>query len=285
MSLASLPLATAVEDVLFEVAESLRIPVLTLALLAAVIVTLEVGALLVEMRRRRRRGLPRLEQALDTTRAALARGEKENAVKAIRGLGFNRWMSETLAAIVELRGRPDADDRIAKRMAEYDYRSMKRLERTRILVRAGPALGLMGTLIPLSPALEALAQGQVESLTQELRVAFSVTVAGLLIGMVAFGVSLVRDRLYGQDYSDVEYVAAALGGELPPAPAAKTAVAPSPAAGSTPTQPQQPQPQQAAQPTQPPPQPQQAGAPAPATATTMTPPPAPTDPKAGPEGK
>lgn len=279
MSLAILPLATAVEDVLFEVAESLRVPVLTLALLAAVIVTLEVGALLVEMRRRRRRGLPRLEQALDTTRAALAKGEKENAVKAVRGLGFNRWMSDTLAAIVELRGRPDAGDRIAKRMAEYDYRSMKRLERTRILVRAGPALGLMGTLIPLSPALEALAQGQVESLTQELRVAFSVTVAGLLIGMVAFGVSLIRDRLYGQDYSDVEYVAAALGGELPPAPAAQTAVAPSPAAGSTPGQPQSPQAPQ------PPPQPQQAGAPAPATATTMTPAPAPADPKAGPEGK
>ena len=47
-------------------------------------------------------------------------------------------------------------------------------------------------------------------LTEDLRVAFSVTVAGLLIGAVAFAISLVRDRLYAQDYSDVEYVAAAL---------------------------------------------------------------------------
>ena len=37
--------------------------------------------------------------------------------------------------------------------------------------------------------------------------AFSVTVIGLLIGAVAFGISLVRDRLYGQDLSDLEFVA------------------------------------------------------------------------------
>ena len=33
---------------------------------------------------------------------------------------------------------------------------------------------------------------------------------GLLIGTVAFGISLLRDRLYGQDLSDLEFVAATL---------------------------------------------------------------------------
>ena len=32
-----------------------------------------------------------------------------------------------------------------------------------MLVRAGPALGLMGTLIPLSPALTGLARGDVDA--------------------------------------------------------------------------------------------------------------------------
>ncbi len=159
MSLDGLLLGVTVEGILFDVAEALRVPVLVLALAAAVIVMLEVGALLMEIRRRRRRGIPRLEQGLDAARAGLAKGDRDGAARAVRGLGFNRTMSDTLAAIVEQRGRPDAGDRVAKRMAEYDYRSMKRLERTRILVRAGPALGLMGTLIPLSPALEALAEG------------------------------------------------------------------------------------------------------------------------------
>ena len=56
-----------------------------------------------------------------------------------------------MAGIVEQYGQPGAEARIAKRLAEYDYRSLRQLERTRILVRMGPALGLMGTLIPLSP--------------------------------------------------------------------------------------------------------------------------------------
>jgi biopolymer transport protein ExbB/TolQ len=209
-----------IENILFDVADALRYPVLIAALLAIVVVVLELGALLAELRKRRGRGLPRLDRALDIARDALAKGDPTTALTTVRALGYTRPMTEALSAIVEQRGKPDADDRIAKRMAEYDYRSMRRLERTRILVRMGPALGLMGTLIPLSPALAALAEGDVQQLTDDLRVAFSVTVAGLLVGMIAFAVSLVRDRLYAQDYSDVEYVLAGLGGPIHPSPKA-----------------------------------------------------------------
>jgi biopolymer transport protein ExbB/TolQ len=210
-----------IENILFDVADALRYPVLIAAMLAIVVVVIELGALLAELRKRRGRGLPRLEQALDTIRGALAKGDNATALVTARALGYNRPMTEALGAIVEQRAKPDAPDRIAKRMAEYDYRSMRRLERTRILVRMGPALGLMGTLIPLSPALAALAEGDVQRLTEDLRVAFSVTVVGLLIGVVAFMVSLVRDRLYAQDYSDVEYVLAGLSGApAPPSPKA-----------------------------------------------------------------
>ena len=50
----------------------------------------------------------------------------------------------------------------------------------------------MGTLIPLSPALAGLAAGDVQELSDNLRIAFSVTVLGLLIGAIAFGISLVQ---------------------------------------------------------------------------------------------
>ena len=33
---------------------------------------------------------------------------------------------------------------------------------------------------------------------------------GLVVGAVAFAISLVRDRIYGQDLSDLEFVAATL---------------------------------------------------------------------------
>ncbi len=199
-----------IENVIFDIADALLYPVLIAALLSILFVVVELGALLAELRKRRGRGLARLEQGVEAIRAALGMGDTVTALSIARGLGYNGAMSDALAAIIEQRGKPDAPDRIAKRMAEYDYRSMRRLERTRILVRMGPALGLMGTLIPLSPALAALAEGNVQRLTDDLRVAFSVTVAGLLIGMLAFIVSLVRDRLYAQDYSDVEYVLAGL---------------------------------------------------------------------------
>ena len=199
-----------IEELLFDVSEALRIPVLVLALIALVVVVVEVGALLVELRRRRGRSLLGLERATERCRAMLAAGRPADALLALMPYAWNRQMEEAFAGVIEQAGRPDAEARISKRLAEYDYLSLRRLERTRILVRMGPALGLMGTLIPLSPALAALADGDVDTLTENLRVAFSVTVAGLMVGAIAFAIALVRDRLYAQDYSDVEYVAATL---------------------------------------------------------------------------
>jgi biopolymer transport protein ExbB/TolQ len=199
-----------IEQILFDISDALRYPVLLLALVALVVVLAEIGTLLAELRRRRVRNVARLERAVDVAREALAVGDGAGALRAARSVGFNPAMVEALSAIVEQRDKPDAANRVAKRLAEYDYRSVRRLERTRILVRMGPALGLMGTLIPLSPALAVLADGDVQRLTDDLRVAFSVTVAGLLVGAVAYTVSLVRNRLYDQDYSDVEYMAVAL---------------------------------------------------------------------------
>lgn len=203
-----------IERVLFEIAGALRIPVLILAVLALAAVLVELGALLVEWRRRHRRDIARLEQLIDVARRALSEDDIPKALQAVHQIATTSAMDEALRSIVLQRGAPHADERIAKRLANYEYTHLRRLERTRILVRFGPALGLMGTLIPLSPALSGLARGKISDLTNNLRVAFSVTVVGLLVGAIAFAISLIRDRLYGQDFSDVEYVAATLA-EVP----------------------------------------------------------------------
>jgi len=70
----------------------------------------------------------------------------------------------------------------------------------------------MGTLIPLAPALTGLAEGNTQMLTDNLKIAFSVTVIGLLIGGLGFIVSIVRDRFYQQDISDLEYILELLEG-------------------------------------------------------------------------
>ena len=69
--------------------------------------------------------------------------------------------------IVEHARTPGSDHELNKALADFDFDSQRRLGRTRMLVRAGPALGLMGTLIPLSPALTGLANGNTAALSHE----------------------------------------------------------------------------------------------------------------------
>ena len=202
---------TGIEELLFELADALRIPVLTAALLALAFVLFDLGTFFVELARHRRRDrAAHVEAASASAREALDCADAPAAERALMPLASSAQMADTLSKLVAHHDEPGASDRRAKALADFDLVSLRKLERSRMLVRFGPALGLMGTLIPLSPALDGLAQGDVTQLSENLRVAFSVTVVGLLIGAVAFSVSLVRDRLYAQDLSDLEYVASAL---------------------------------------------------------------------------
>jgi biopolymer transport protein ExbB/TolQ len=228
-----------IDEVIFHVASALLVPVLILALLALADVIFELGRFGIELRGRRRRRFDTLSRSTENARAALAKNDTAGAEAAVSGLAQSPAMASTLSFIVEHARTEGGDHQINKALADFDFDSQRRLGRTRLLVRAGPALGLMGTLIPLSPALTGLASGNTTALSQNLRVAFSVTVVGLMIGAVAYGLSLSRDRMYGQDLSDLQYVAAVLTDPtLPPpkparpAPEAKTA--PAPEAGTAP---------------------------------------------------
>ena len=199
-----------VEQVIFDAASALKVPVLILAIAALVLVVVELGRFAVELVRRRRRSFPQLEIAADEARTAVAENRRDRAEKILWGVAWSDQMGRTLSFLARQSGTANSNNKMSKALADFDYGSMRSLERTRLLVRFGPALGLMGTLIPLSPALAGLAEGNVKQLSDNLRIAFSVTVLGLLIGAVAYGISLVRDRLYGQDLSDLQYVAATL---------------------------------------------------------------------------
>jgi biopolymer transport protein ExbB/TolQ len=207
-----LPFAS-LEDTLFEIAEALRVPVLVLAMVCLAWVAVELGRFLIELARRRGRNFGLLQTATEQAVAALRQaGDRAVALAWLERASASAAMSAALERLVGQWGGPDPAEQAAKALADFDFCSMRKLEHTRALVRLGPALGLMGTLIPLSPALSGLADGDVERLTSDLRVAFSVTVVGLLIGAIAFVISLVRDRLYGQDLSDLEFVAGRLLG-------------------------------------------------------------------------
>jgi biopolymer transport protein ExbB/TolQ len=182
--------------------------VLILALLALALVIYELGSFGIELLGRRRRRFDVLSAGAERARAALLGGDRGAAAGAVDSVALSAPMASTAKFIVEHARAPGSDHELNKALADFDFDSQRRLGRTRMLVRAGPALGLMGTLIPLSPALTGLANGDTSELSRDLRVAFSVTVVGLLIGAVAFVISLSRDRMYGQDLSDLQYLAA-----------------------------------------------------------------------------
>lgn len=201
------------QQLIYDIARILFWPVLIASIIALVWVLIELGVLLYELWLRfRYRDLDALEVRALRARKAFHDGKPRTAY---------RYLQENTYSLVVVRFLYDLirnyqTERLAakplKLLQEYEFYTIKRLERTRVLVRVGPMLGLMGTLIPLAPALVGLASGDVQSLSDNLVTAFSVTVIGLLVGGIAFVVSIVRDRMYSQDISDMEYLLELLEG-------------------------------------------------------------------------
>jgi len=103
--------------------------------------------------------------------------------------------------------------RVEKLLQECDAEIIKKLEKSRFVAKAGPMFGLMGTLIPMGPALAGLAQGDIQTLSDNLIIAFGTTVVGLMAGVSGHMVAMIRDRWYTKDMSDVEYISEILFGE------------------------------------------------------------------------
>jgi biopolymer transport protein ExbB/TolQ len=184
-------------DGLAQLATALKVPVLIAAVLALVLCAVELGCFAVEYRRRlRSRHYPLRE----LTERAIA--EPQHA----SGYAHHAPGALAAAALVDLaEAGPAAREADAEQaLVRYELSVQRRLDRTRLLVRAGPALGLMGTLIPLIPGLAALAEGDVGSLAANLRDAFGATVVGLLVGTVAFALTLARTRMYTEDLAELE---------------------------------------------------------------------------------
>jgi len=202
------------QQVIYDASRVLLWPVLIAALVCLVWVLIELGFFLYELYLRfRYRDLDALEARTLRARRAFQDGKPRTAYRYLQENNYSIVVARFLFDLI----RNYQTERLAakplKLLQEYELYTVKRLERTRILVRVGPILGLMGTLIPLSPALIGLASGNTTQLAENLTTAFSVTVIGLLIGGIAFVISIVRDRMYSQDISDMEYLLELLEGD------------------------------------------------------------------------
>jgi biopolymer transport protein ExbB/TolQ len=88
-------------------------------------------------------------------------------------------------------------------MAELD--AIKSLDRIRFVIRTGPALGLMGTLIPMGISLSALARGDMPQMASSMVTAFTTTVVGLAVSIAAYMMALVKEKWVRADIREMEY--------------------------------------------------------------------------------
>ena len=92
-------------------------------------------------------------------------------------------------------------------LADFEIEADKDLSTSKTLSKMGPMLGLMGTLIPMGPALVGLSTGDIASMAYNMQVAFATTVVGLFAAAVGFITQQVKQRWYLQDMTNLEFVA------------------------------------------------------------------------------
>ncbi|MCB1702574.1 MAG: MotA/TolQ/ExbB proton channel family protein [Pseudomonadales bacterium] len=137
------------------------------------------------------------ELSMENARAVLAPDH-------IRKTGLVNLYLEQLLAVAH---NPVKAEKV---LADFEMACEKDLALVKTLAKIGPMLGLMGTLIPMGPALVGLASGDMASLAQNMQVAFATTVVGLLVGAIGFFCNQIKTRWYASDLSDLEYVYAVI---------------------------------------------------------------------------
>lgn len=99
------------------------------------------------------------------------------------------------------------DVEVEKLLRIFEEKAFSPLDRLKMLVRIGPSLGLMGTLIPMGTGLAALSQGKIEQLTSSMIIAFTTTVVGLAAAVIAYILATVKQKWIHEDLAFMEYMA------------------------------------------------------------------------------
>ncbi|HIH70358.1 MotA/TolQ/ExbB proton channel family protein [Methermicoccus shengliensis] len=203
-------LATPVFSMMYVISTSLLYPVIVMLIGLVGWSLIMLGAFISEYTARHR-NLEELESAALRARRALDEEDVEAAAGALEGVEANPFVKGFLRELASSL-RQKNTKKAEKLMDDYELKTAGVLEKTVMGAKVGPMVGLMGTLIPMGPALAGLVSGSVEQMVTNLIIAFATTVLGLAAGIVCYGISLVRRRWYAQDMSDIEYVVDILEG-------------------------------------------------------------------------
>ena len=196
------------ENGLFALSQVLRLPVISLLWVAVGAAVFMTGACLMEaLARRRERSGFELNAWLDAGPLLGVDAERKAALPApLRAL---------LDGVeVEREKLEFADGGLENLVLEREEGVRRTLNGSRLLVRVGPSLGLLGTLIPMGAALASLTAGNLEAMAGQMVVAFTTTIVGLAAGTIAYVIQIVRQGWVNQTVREQRFLAERLAAEL-----------------------------------------------------------------------
>ena len=201
-------LLAALENGLFALGQVLRFPVFVLLWLCVGVSVFMAGACIVDAVARRR------ERRDFVITRWLQRGPVLEAPPA-RTRELPAALRQLLARIEDARAQGTLrDGGLAHLLMEQEGRARRRLDAARTMVRVGPSLGLMGTLIPMGSSLASMATGNLEAMAGQMVVAFTSTIIGLATGTLAYVVAAIRHSWVNETVRDERYLAEHVAREL-----------------------------------------------------------------------
>ena len=95
-------------------------------------------------------------------------------------------------------------------ITKFENEAEKDVSLSKMLAKIGPVLGLIGTLISMSPALVGLSTGDISGMAYNMQVVFATTVVGLVISAVGLISMQFKQRWYAKDVNNLDYVSRVL---------------------------------------------------------------------------
>lgn len=197
------------ENGLFALGQVLRLPVMALLWVCVATALFMTGQAVVDAlaRRRERSGFD-VERWLNL-------GPVLGNAAGERFAGLPRALAAFRTALGELHARHElARGGLEHALLAHEERIRRSLSWPRLLVRVGPSLGLIGTLIPMGTALAALATGNLEAMSGQMIVAFTTTIIGIACGTIAFVIAAVRQAWVAETVRELRFIAERVATEI-----------------------------------------------------------------------
>ena len=185
------------------ISQSLTIPVLVILLVIVIITIISLGGVIAEYTSRRKVPVGTIRDLIYDINAA---GSVEELKDIISAAKIPKSQKKVLTEIASSEQLGDSSrEALARKLFEFEEeKTMDTLQKTDIITRIGPTLGLMGTLIPMGPGLAALGAGDINTLASSLTVAFNTTIVGIGSGALCYVLGKIRSGWYDRYLSDLD---------------------------------------------------------------------------------